>query len=564
MISLDDLLKEAAESRASDLYLAAGAVPCMNCDGVYRPLPCAKGQRASSEDMERWARSAMNEKQWGEFTEHLEMNLAYMTAETGRFRVNAFFQRGSIAMVCRRVIMNIPTMRSLALPTVLRKVALADRGIVLVTGSTGSGKSTSLASMIDYRNHLLTGHIVTIEDPVEFVYRHHRSIVTQREVGIDTLSFHEALKNTLRQAPKVICIGEMRDAETVQFAMHASETGHLVFATLHSTNAVLAIERILHFYPGEMKEQVQQQLALNLNAIICQRLIGKIGGGRCAAHEILINTPRIQDLIGKGDLGSLKIAIAQDNQDGVQNFERSLYKLAMLNLISKEDALQAAESANDLALKFRGIGIQAGSSWTDLSDPWANITDDYELPPDHPLAIKQKDPSGTGHQMYDNAVAPSLRTTQSLNPKIAPPTPLAVGGQISVAPNKPLVQASTFQQGPSRPPGPAQPLPPSAPPPPPPAPPPGPGAAPPTAPDPSASDPRFRMRSPGTTSPNMPPGATPMPPPRIPRPPQPPQPPGPGQQRIPRPGPPPNPTAQPERGRIFHTPPPDDIHDELD
>jgi twitching motility protein PilU len=537
MVTLDELLKEAAQNQASDLYLAAGAVPCMCCDGIYRPVTAAKNQRASAEDMERFARSACTEKQWREFENSLEMNLAYMTPETGRFRVNIFWQRGSIAMVCRRVIMNIPTMRSLALPLVLRKVAIADRGIVLVTGSTGSGKSTTLASMIDYRNHLLPGHIVTIEDPVEFVYRHRRSIVTQREVGIDTHSFHEALKNTLRQAPKVICIGEMRDAETVQFAMHASETGHLVFATLHSTNSVLALERILHFYPGEMKEQVQQQLALNLNSIICQRLVQRIGGGRCAAHEILLNTPRIMDLIGKGDMGAIKLALAQENQDGIVNFERSLYKLAMRGLITKEEALTAAESANDLQIKFRGIGVLP--SWNDLSDPWENIPGDYEMPEDHPLYQKIRDGAGTGLLAYNNEVARELPTSMPLSP--------AVGGQ----------QPPPPQRGPlptGAPPRPQQPPPPMGQPqqaPPPQGPPrvpsiPLPGSNPGTGGQPNTNpttNVRFRQVAGG-----VPPGATPMPPPpnRPPALPQRPQ------------------APQQQPGVPFMTPPPSDVSDELD
>jgi pilus retraction protein PilT len=438
---LDEVLVEATQSGATDVFLAAGAVPCLQVDGVYMPLKLSRGHRLPNDLAIRLAREAMNERQWTEFEKTMEANLAYMTDTAGRYRLNVFFQRGTVAMVCRRVVTDIPTMRQLGLPPVLRQVALADRGIVLVTGSTGSGKSTTLASLIDYRNHLRTGHIVTIEDPVEFVYRHHRSIVTQREVGIDTLSFHEALKNTLRQAPQVICIGELRDAETVQFAMHASETGHLVFATLHSTNASLALERILHFYPGELKEQLLIQLALNLKAILSQRLIPRARGGRVAAVEILINTPRIQDLITKGEMGGLRMALAAENSDGNLSFDKSIYRLHRRGLITMEDALQAAESANDLQIKFRGIGITPGSSWEDLADPWARIASDYE-PPD------PTGPQKTTGGSYTNEGAPMMRP--------APSAPAAPGPPQAKPPQAPAPGPAPQQAAPPRPAPPAQ------------------------------------------------------------------------------------------------------------
>ncbi len=413
-MELEALLKEVSDAQASDLFLVAGAVPCMNDDGVYRPLESSGGKRLTPDIAASFAQQVMTERQWEEFEDSREMNLAYMTQGAGRFRINVFVQRGSVAMVCRRVVMDIPTLRSLGLPPVLRDIALADRGIVLVTGSTGSGKSTSLASMIDYRNHLRSGHIITIEDPVEFIYRHRKAIVTQREVGIDTESFHSALRNTLRQAPSVICIGEMRDAETVQFAMHASETGHLVFATLHSTNAALAIERILHFYPGEMKEQIQMQLSLNLKAIICQRLVPGIHGGRVAAVEVLIDTPRMVSLIARGDMSELKAALAAENQEGMVNFDKSLFRLWKRKLITPEDALQNAESQNDLKLKLQGVGIDPRSSWNDTGDPWQGVEDDY-APPAHLMhLVRRKDPSATGG--YTNAGVPAPnRVGQSMH-----------------------------------------------------------------------------------------------------------------------------------------------------
>lgn len=416
---IDQLLREVAQVQASDLYLAAGAVPCMSIEGAYFPVKAAGNQRTTPEEMNEYARQIMNEKQWRLFEEDMEANLAYMAEDCGRFRINAFWQRGSIALVCRRVVMKIPTLRSLGLPPILRDIALADRGIVLVTGSTGSGKSTTLASMIDYRNHIRTGHIATIEDPVEFVYRHRRSIVTQRELGIDTLSFHEALKNTLRQAPQVICIGEMRDAETVQFAMHAAETGHLVLATLHSTNSILALERILNFYPGHMKDQIIAQIAMNLKAIICQRLVSRVGGGRAAAVEVLVNTPRIFDLISKGQLSNIKESLAAENQEGIQNFDKALYWLCRRGSITHEDALQAAESANDLQLKFRGIGIAPGSSWENHADPWLGIRGDYE-PPGSSVFVRVRDNAASGG--YTNEHAKS-RTPHGRSLHLAPDHP---------------------------------------------------------------------------------------------------------------------------------------------
>lgn len=414
-VPLDEILKEAAELEASDVFLVTGAVPCISNEGIFVPVEVVKDRRISPEEMQAYARQVMNDKQWEEFEETKEMNLAYMAPRAGRFRINVYVQRGSIGMVCRRVVMDIPTMRELELPLAMRDVALADRGIVLVTGSTGSGKSTSLASMIDYRNHIRSGHIITIEDPVEFVYRHRRSIVTQREVGIDTQSFHAALKNTLRQAPEVICIGEMRDSDTVQFALHASETGHLVFATLHATNTTLALERILHFYPGEFKEQVLAQLSLNVMAILSQRLIPKVDGGRVAAHEVLISTPRIRDLIDRGELNEIRKSLSAENQYGLQTFDKSLYRLVKQGRITQEDALQYAESANDLMLRFKGIGVTPGSSWEDTSNPWDGIEGDYDPPAGSIFALRRNDPSMNS---YNNESAPPLPSTdQNMVPK---------------------------------------------------------------------------------------------------------------------------------------------------
>ncbi|MCC6545907.1 PilT/PilU family type 4a pilus ATPase [Candidatus Sumerlaeota bacterium] len=486
---LDEILTEANRARATDVFLTAGAVPCIQCDGVYSPLRMANGHRLSAELSIRLAREAMSERQWSEFEKTMEANLAYMTESAGRYRINVYYQRGTVGLVCRRVVTEIPTLRQLGLPPVLRSAALADRGIVLICGSTGCGKSTTLASLINYRNNLRTGHIVTIEDPIEFVYAHRRSIVTQREVGIDTMSFHEALKNSLRQAPQVICIGELRDSETVQFAMHASETGHLVFATLHSTNASLALERILHFYPGEFKEQILMQLALNLRAIVAQRLVVRTGGGRIAAVEILVNTPRMQDLIEKGDMAVIRTAMTSENSDGSVHFDKALYRLVKRGTISSDEALLAAESANDLTMKLRGMGITAGSSWEDLSDPWAHIRGDYD-PPEGPLAAQlQKNSGGTytndGAPMMSRMPAPAVAgASGAAPPSQRPPAvaqaraPLPAGAPPQAAaqprprPAAPSPQAGQSLQGPppgaQRPPAPMpapSPAPPKYPPP---------------------------------------------------------------------------------------------------
>lgn len=512
----EDLLKESTEARASDVYVAAGAIPCMNCEGNFVAMRAANGQRLTAEQSEAFAHEVMTDKQFKEFEETREFNMACMSPAYGRYRLNFFWQRGSVAAVARRVIMDIPTLRSLGLPPILREIALAERGIVLVTGATSSGKSTSLASMIDYRNALRTGHIVTIEDPVEFVYHHRRSVITQREVGIDTHSFEEALKNSLRQAPRVISIGEMRSADTVQFAMHAAETGHLVFATLHSTNATLALERVLHFYPSEVKEQILSQLALNLKAIICQRLVLKQGGGRVCAVEVMVNVPRIQDLINKGEMGSIKAFIASENSEGLQNFDKSLYKYVKRGIVSPEDALVAAESANDLSMKFRGIGITPGSSWDDLSDPWANIRGDYELP-DSMANSRGKD-AGVGG--YNNELAGAHDPHAVPVQRPAPPQ-----RPMGPPPGQPMPQGGPPPQGPPRPP-----MPPGVPP----------GMAPPQGP------PRPPM-PPGAGGPppqQMRPPAVGGPPPQ--GPPRPPMPPAGGPPTPPRPMMPPQPPAEPK------------------
>tara|TARA_Y100001956_G_scaffold12442_1_gene11657 strand:- start:2082 stop:3152 length:1071 start_codon:yes stop_codon:yes gene_type:complete len=296
----------------------------------------------------------MTEAQRREFAENRECNFAISARGIGRFRVSAFYQRNLVGMVLRRIEINIPTMEELRLPDVLKQLAMTKRGLVIFVGATGTGKSTSLASMIGYRNKHSSGHIISIEDPIEFIHQHQNCIVTQREVGIDTDSFEVALKNTLRQAPDVILIGEVRTKETMDHAVAFAETGHLCLATLHANNANQALDRIIHFFPNEMHQQVWMDLSLNLKAIVAQQLIPTPDGkGRRAAIEVLLNTPLAADMIRKGEVHELKPLMARSNEVGMQTFDQALYKLYSTGEITYEDALAHADSANDLRLMIK-------------------------------------------------------------------------------------------------------------------------------------------------------------------------------------------------------------------
>ncbi|GAB4326530.1 MAG: type IV pilus ATPase PilU [Candidatus Sumerlaeia bacterium] len=352
MLEITDFLQTMVEQGGSDLYIAAGASIRCNINGVlhaYTPDPL------TPEMTHYLVKQLLTEQQWSEFYQRRELNLAYSLKNLARFRVNVYFQRGSVAAVIRLIKMQIPSFAELNLPKTLGEIALAKRGLILVTGATGSGKSTTMAAMIDYRAEHHDGHIVTVEDPVEYVFRHKKSIVTQREVGIDTYSFKEALKNTLRQAPNVIYIGELRDSETVEFALHSAETGHLVLATLHSTNASQTIERIVNFFPKEYFHSVYLQLAGNLRAIISQRLIPRKIGGRVPVLEILINTALVSELILKNEFGSLKKVMEGGKNEGMQTFDQHLYQLVQDNCVTEEEALKYADSATDLRLRLRGF-----------------------------------------------------------------------------------------------------------------------------------------------------------------------------------------------------------------
>ncbi len=354
MAAIEDYFKTMVEKDASDLYLTVARPPLHRIDGKVRP---DEAPAFTPPDLEALAKSFMSDQQWAEFAQKKQMNLALSLPGVSRFRVNVLRQRGSVGMVIRKIKVDIPSLASLGLPPLLEKVAMLKRGLVLVVGATGVGKSTTLASMIDYRNSQDEGHILTIEDPIEFVHRHKNSIVTQRELGFDTNSFQDALENAMRQAPDVILIGEIRNAVTMDAAITLADTGHLCFGTLHSTNANQSFERILNFYPASQHSQVLLQLSLNLRAIISQRLVQGTNGGRIAALEILLDTPRIKDIIKHGEVDILKVAIEQGVGEGCQSFDQALFQLFEAGKITLEQSLAHADSANNLRLKVKLAGL---------------------------------------------------------------------------------------------------------------------------------------------------------------------------------------------------------------
>src|SRR6478752_6671026 len=359
------------ETEASDLYLTVAKPPMYRIDGKIRAI----GDGAfSPQDLLNLSDAMMNEKQRKDFGETLEMNMAMSLPGVARFRVNIFRQRGSVGMVIRRIKAEVTSLDEMGLPAILKEIAMTKRGLVLVVGATGSGKSTSLAAMIDHRNSIHQGHIVTVEDPIEFVHNHKKSIITQREVGFDTLTFQNALKNTLRQAPDVILIGEVRDTETMEAAITFAETGHLCIGTLHSNNANQAIERIMNFFPVERHAQLYLQLSLNLRAIISQRLVPSTDGKRVPALEIMMDTPRIKDLIKKAEVDTLKEAMEQGIDEGCQTFDYVLLQLYKENKISLEQALINADSANNLRLKIKLEGLKGDDAINALLDKGPHAT----------------------------------------------------------------------------------------------------------------------------------------------------------------------------------------------
>ncbi|MBL8513549.1 MAG: PilT/PilU family type 4a pilus ATPase [Betaproteobacteria bacterium] len=346
-----ELLRAMLAKKASDLFLTAGFPPAMKIDGKMTPVSQTSLSPVHTGEI---ARSIMTDKQAAEFEATKECNFAIAPSGIGRFRVNAFVQQGRIGLVLRTITTQIPRMEDLNLPEVLKDVAMTKRGLVILVGGTGSGKSTTLAAMIGYRNENSYGHIITIEDPVEYVHDHRNCVITQREVGVDTDNWFAALKNTLRQAPDVILIGEIRDRETMDFAIAFAETGHLCMSTLHANSTNQALDRIINFFPEERRQQLLMDLSLNLKAFVSQRLIPKKEGkGRCAAIEILLNTPLIQDLIFKGEVHEIKEVMKRSKELGMQTFDMALFDLFEGDLISYEDALRNADSLNDLRLKIK-------------------------------------------------------------------------------------------------------------------------------------------------------------------------------------------------------------------
>jgi len=376
-MEMQELLKGMVDKEASDLYLTVARPPMYRIDGKIQPV----GDHSfTPQELETLVKSVMNESQLRDYGENMEMNMAMSLPGVSRFRVNIFRQRGSAGMVVRRVKAEVSSLAELGLPDILKEITMSKRGLVLVVGATGSGKSTTLAAMVDHRNATESGHIITIEDPIEFVHRHKQSIVTQREVGFDTHSFQAALKNTLRQAPDVILIGEIRDTETMEAAVTFAETGHLCLGTLHSNNANQAIERIMNFFPLGRHAQIYLQLSLNLRSIISQRLIPSLDGKRVAALEILMDTPRIRDLIRKGDVDILKEAMEQGVQEGCQTFDQALFMLYKEGQISFDQVLINADSANNLRLKIKLAGL-GGDDETDQLQKSSNGTgQEFEKP----------------------------------------------------------------------------------------------------------------------------------------------------------------------------------------
>ncbi len=348
---MQDLLRNMVAKDGSDLFITAGFPPAMKVDGAISPV---SEKPLSSRQSAVLVRSLMNDKQSKEFDASKECNFAISPRGIGRFRVNAFVQQGQIGAVLRTITTEIPDFDELNLPPVLKDVVMAKRGLVIVVGGTGSGKSTTLAAMIGHRNAHSKGHIITIEDPVEYVHPHRGCVVTQREVGVDTDSWHAALKNTLRQAPDVILIGEIRDRDTMEYGVQFAETGHLCLATLHANSANQALDRIINFFPEERRDQLLMDLSLNIRGLISQRLIPQENGkGRVAAMEIMLSSPLIADLIFKGEVAAIKEVMAKSNRLGMKTFDQALFDLYEQGVIGYEDALRNADSKNELRLRIK-------------------------------------------------------------------------------------------------------------------------------------------------------------------------------------------------------------------
>lgn len=348
---MHDLLRMMVSKDGSDLFITSGSPPAMKVDGK---ITTVSKQVLAPNHTQMLARSIMNDKQVSEFEEHQECNFSIALPGVARFRVNAFVQRGSTGLVLRIINSEIPSFEELNLPNQLQDISMTKRGLVIFVGGTGSGKSTSLASMVDYRNRHSYGHIITIEDPVEFVHEHKNCLVTQREVGVDTDTYEIALKNTLRQAPDVILIGEVRDREAMEHAIAFAETGHLCLTTLHANSTNQALDRIINFFPEERRQQLLMDLSLNLKGLISQRLIPRIDGvGRIPAVEIMLNTPLMADMVFKGEVHEMKGLMAKSNEQGMITFDQALFNLYEERKITFEDALRNADSVNDIRLRIK-------------------------------------------------------------------------------------------------------------------------------------------------------------------------------------------------------------------
>ncbi|SES76131.1 twitching motility protein PilU [Nitrosomonas marina] len=366
---MHDLLRLMLSKKASDLFITAGFPPAIKVDGKMTPV---SQQPLTTQHTEALAHAIMNDKQAAEFEQTRECNFAINPAGIGRFRVNTFVQQQRVGLVLRTITTKIPDFDELGLPPVLKEVVMSKRGLVIFVGGTGSGKSTSMAALIGHRNKNTYGHIITIEDPVEYVHEHINCVITQREVGVDTESWEAALKNTLRQAPDVILIGEIRDRETMEHAIAFAETGHLCMGTLHANSANQALDRIINFFPEERRAQLLMDLSLNLRGLIAQRLIPKKDGkGRAAAIEIMLNSPLISDLIFKGDVHEIKEIMKKSRELGMQTFDMALFELFENGLISYEDALRNADSMNELRLQIKLKGKDARN--TDLTAGIAHL-----------------------------------------------------------------------------------------------------------------------------------------------------------------------------------------------
>jgi len=371
---MQDLLRRMVEKDGSDLFITAGFPPAIKIDGKILPV---SERPLTPEQSALMVRAIMNDKQRKEFDSTKECNFAISPQGIGRFRVSAFVQQGEVGGVLRTINTDIPSVDSLELPAILKDIAMTKRGLVILVGGTGTGKSTTLAAMVDHRNQNSRGHIVTIEDPIEYVHPHKGCVMTQREVGVDTDSWHNALKNTLRQAPDVILIGEIRDRETMEYGIQFAETGHLCMATLHANSANQALDRIINFFPEEKRDQLLMDMSLNIRAMVSQRLIPReSGSGRVAAMEIMLHSPLIADLIFKGQVAKIKEIMAKSNRLGMKTFDQSLYELYEQGIISYEEALRNADSKNELRLRIKleskrsfKLGGEGGESLQIIEEP---------------------------------------------------------------------------------------------------------------------------------------------------------------------------------------------------